>query len=142
MLAVENNTNMANLQNDLNQIYSWVEANNLQFNNLKFELLQYGDNKDLNKESYQYMSSSQLPIKSSEIVQDLGVGMSVNCSFKAHINSVVEDAKSRAGWVLRTFKDRRPLAMLTLWKSMVLPKLEYCSQLWCPTKKGDILTEA
>ena len=65
--------------------------------------------------------------------------MSVDCSFKAHINSVVEDAKSRAGWVLRTFKDRRPLAMLTLWKSMVLPKLEYCSQLWCPTKKGDIL---
>ena len=28
--------------------------------------------------------------------------------------------------------------MLTLWKSMILPKLEYCSQLWCPTKKGDI----
>ena len=50
MLAVENNTDMANLQNDLNQIYSWAEANNLQFNNLKFELLQYGDNKDL-KES-------------------------------------------------------------------------------------------
>ena len=29
--------------------------------------------------------------------------------------------------------------MLTLWKSLILPKLEYCSQLWCPVKKGAIL---
>ena len=28
--------------------------------------------------------------------------------------------------------------MLTLWKSMVLPILDYCSQLWSPTKVGEI----
>ena len=26
--------------------------------------------------------------------------------------------------------------MLTLWKSLVLPILDYCSQLWCPVKTG------
>ena len=48
-------------------------------------------------------------------------------------------AKTRASWALRTFKCRSPTAMLTLWKSLILPKLEYCSQLWCPVKKGAIL---
>ena len=28
--------------------------------------------------------------------------------------------------------------MLSLWKSLVLPKLEYCCQLWSPHKTGDI----
>ena len=28
--------------------------------------------------------------------------------------------------------------MKTLWKSLVLPILDYCSQLWCPTKQGHI----
>ena len=42
-------------------------------------------------------------------------------------------------WIYRSFKSRSQLTMLTLWKSVVLPKLEYCSQLWSPASKGDIL---
>ena len=41
-------------------------------------------------------------------------------------------------WILRTFKSRSPDLMLTTWKSLVLPILDYCSQLWCPQRKGDI----
>ena len=33
---------------------------------------------------------------------------------------------------------REVLPMLTLWKSLVRCKLDYCSQLWSPTRKGDI----
>ena len=28
--------------------------------------------------------------------------------------------------------------MLTLWKSLVMPILDYCSQLWSPSKVGEI----
>ena len=138
MLGIQSKNDMVNLQTDLNTIYEWAELNNLQFNDLKFELMQYGDNEGL-KDSHQYLSSSQVPLEASETVKDLGVLMSHDFSFRPHIDTIIEDAKSRAAWVLRTFKSRNPSAMLTLWKSMVLPKLEYCSQLWCPTKKGDIL---
>ena len=41
-------------------------------------------------------------------------------------------------WILRTFKSRSPDLMLTTWKSLVLPILDYCSQLWSPQWKGDI----
>ena len=33
---------------------------------------------------------------------------------------------------------REVIPMLTLWKSLVQCKLDYCSQLWSPARKGDI----
>ena len=71
-------------------------------------------------------------------VKDLGVTMGAEASFRKHIKSVVETANSQCGWILRTFRTRAITPMLTLWKSMVLCKLDYCSQLWCPSEKGDI----
>ena len=41
-------------------------------------------------------------------------------------------------WILRTFKSRSPLLMVSLFKAMVQPILDYCSQLWCPVQSGQI----
>ena len=43
-----------------------------------------------------------------------------------------------ASWILRTFQARDPTTMLTLYKSLVRPILEYSSVLWTPIKKGEI----
>ena len=136
--SISNLNDMTNLQNDANTIYAWANNNNLEFNDLKFELIQYGADDDL-KCSANYLSSSNNPIEPSTSVRDLGVIMQNDCTFSYQVDTAIADAKKRAGWALRTFKSRDPLTMLTLWKSLVLPKLEYCSQLWCPIKKGDIL---
>ena len=42
------------------------------------------------------------------------------------------------GWVLRVFQSQQRSLMLTLLKSVVIPLLEYCSQLWNPRKAKDI----
>ena len=42
------------------------------------------------------------------------------------------------GWVLREFQSRKRSLMLTLLKSLVIPLLEYCSQLRNPWKAKDI----
>ena len=42
------------------------------------------------------------------------------------------------GWVLRVFQSRKRSLMLTLLKSLVIPLLEYCFQLWNPWKAKDI----
>ena len=42
------------------------------------------------------------------------------------------------GWVLRVFQSRERYLMLTLLKSLVIPLLEYCCQLWNPWKANDI----
>ena len=70
--------------------------------------------------------------------KDLGVKMSSDGTFKLHIAGVVREARSQAAWVLRTFVTREKLPMLTLFKSLVQCKLDYCSQLWSPTSKSEI----
>ena len=64
--------------------------------------------------------------------------MSADGTFKQHINNMCQSAKNICSWILRTFKSRSPDLMLTLWRSLVLPILDYCSQLWSPSKVGDI----
>ena len=64
--------------------------------------------------------------------------MSSDGTFKMHIKKIVTEAGQQAGWILRTFTTRESLPMLTLWKSLVQCKLDYCSQLWSPASKGDI----
>ena len=64
--------------------------------------------------------------------------MSKNGKFKEHIHHTVTEAKKQCSWILRTFRTREATLMLTLWKSIVQSRLEYCSQLWSPLQVGDI----
>ena len=65
-------------------------------------------------------------------VRDLGVSMSSNCTFDFHISNLYKRCSNLAGWILRTFTIRDPQVMLTLYKSLVMSRLEYASQLWSP----------
>ena len=58
--------------------------------------------------------------------------------FTEHINHICSVAKQLSSWILRTFISREQIVMITLWKSLVLPKLDYCSQLWSPNTPGMI----
>ena len=64
--------------------------------------------------------------------------MSSNATFSKHIHEKCVAVKSKVAWVLRTFKSRDTLTMLTLWKTQILYHIEYCCQLWSPCRKGDI----
>ena len=40
--------------------------------------------------------------------------------------------------MISTFKTRQPLPIVTLWKTQIMYRLDYCSQWWSPNKKADI----
>ena len=42
------------------------------------------------------------------------------------------------GWVMRTFSRRSRFLMLTVWKTLIQSKLDYCSQLWSPSDQASI----
>ena len=125
------------LQEDLNTIYQWSSNNNMKFNSDKFECIRYGKKKELHDNTH-YLSDTNTVITPMDQINDLGVILSSNCLFKNQINEIVKTANKLCAWILRTFKTRAPKLMILLWKSLVLSKLDYCSQLWSPTVKGDI----
>ena len=125
------------LQSDLEAVYQWADDNNASFNNKKFEALRYGTN-DTVKCTTSYTAPDGTIITEKQHLRDLGVTMSADGTFKQHIHNMCQSAKNMCSWILRTFQSRSREVMLTLWKSMVLPILDYCSQLWSPSKAGQI----
>jgi hypothetical protein len=125
------------LQSDLNAVFKWSVDNNMAFNDPKFDLMRYGTNQEL-KDSTFYTRPDGEKIEEKCHVRDLGVTMSNTATFSEHINKIANSARDMCSWILRTFKSRSPELMLTTWKSLVLPILDYCSQLWCPIAKGEI----
>ena len=123
------------LQYDLNQIYEWTRRNNMKLNGCKFEHLSYGCNIDAKSYSI-YLDNKHSKIETKTSVKDLGVIMTHDGKFDEHINAVVDKVNSLVSWILRTFESREKNTMLTLWKSLVIPHLDYCSQLWSPLKRG------
>ena len=64
--------------------------------------------------------------------------MSVDMSFTSQIKKAILKATQKAGWILRTFRNRSPGILRTLWHSLVEPHLDYCSQLWSPAQSIEI----
>ena len=65
-------------------------------------------------------------------VLDLGVYMFSNCTFDFHVSCVYKRCSNLSGWILRTFSTRETRTMMTLFKSLVLSRLDYASRLWSP----------
>ena len=55
-----------------------------------------------------------------------------DCSFDHHISVISKKCSSIAGWILRTFTSRDRTPMLTLFKCIVLSRLDFGFQLWSP----------
>ena len=106
------------------------------FNNTKFQHLSYHSKKESRGSTY--LSSTGTTIETCDVVRDLGIFTDPGMRFKAHIDHIIKKAKSICAWIFRTFESRDKMTLVTLWKALVLPILEYCSQVWSPSMKGDI----
>ena len=125
------------LQIDLHKLYKWADANNMKFNANKFELLRYGKEQET-KSAATYKPYDDSNIDDKEQVRDLGIMMSNTATFTLHIRNIVKKARDKMRWVLRMFQSQQRSLVLTLFKSLVIPLLEYCCQLWNPWKAKDI----
>lgn len=127
---------LRNYKKDLTSLYSWAHQNNMFFNDNKFEHIHYSPQGFIENVST-YIAPDGSRINTKECVKDLGITLSSDCNFTEHIQNVVQKARSQSGWILRTFRTRKRCPMLTLYKSLVIPLLEYCCQLWSPWRIGE-----
>lgn len=129
--GVSNENEAKQLQEDLDGVYQWAQEVNMKFNGSKFQLLRYGQNTKL-KDTTSYTSCDGNVIEEASAAKDLGVIMSSSGTFEEHISKTVQKASAMSGWIFRTFKTRSVAPMMTLYKCLVLSKLDYCSVLWHP----------
>ena len=109
----------------------------MHFNGDKFECLRFWPNPALAPE-FDYVGPDGSNIEVKDNLKDLGVHISSDLSFTVHVEKVVSAASKLAGWGLRTFRKRGITTMKTIWKSLVQPKLDYCSQFWSPRDQESI----
>ena len=125
------------LQLDLAKVYSWAEQVNMHFNADKFECLRFWARPE-DAPDFSYLAPDDVNIAVKSSLRDLGVEVSSDLTFKIHITKTVTAASRLVGWGLRTFRRRGFGLMKTLWKSLIQPKLDYCSQLWSPEDQDSI----
>ena len=123
IMGIKEREDYDKMQSDLNKTYKWASENNMKFNGKKFEVLRYG--KKVSEDLIKYYTSDGQTIEEAETIKDLGVQMKNTATFDSEIDNVVSKGNRQASWVLRVFKTREKDPMMTLYKSMVLPHLEY-----------------
>ena len=82
------------------------------------------------------MTDTGSKITTKNTVKDLGVILNSNLKYDDHIEKIISKVNGICSWILHIFQNRNREVLLTLLKSLVLPHLDYCSQLWSPTKRS------
>ena len=133
--SVSSTVDCVDLQRDLRRVFTWADKKNMTFNSSKFKTMRYTASSTAQPVEYVYKTRTD-DVDRSESVTDLGVIMNESATFKKQIEKCASKAKGQIGWILRVFATREKLHMITLYKSLVLPFLEYCCPLWSPTDRN------
>ena len=120
---------MTDLQSDINLIAAWVKRSDLCLNTQKTKLLLISR---LRQPPPIVLTVDGSVICKVPSVTYLGVSVSSDLSWTAHIDSVCSKAKRQVGLLHRQFHNASPSCKDQLYKSLVLPILDYCSSLWDP----------
>ena len=82
-----------------------------------------------------HYSLNDFVLSNVKLVNDLGVYVDSNLSFKHHIATVVTKARQRAGVFFRGFASRSLDIVRKTFVTYIRPILEYNSNVWNPTHK-------
>ena len=110
----------------------------MKFNGSKFEVIRYGTNKEIKENTLYFTPNQENVIEEKETLRDLGVILSSNMKFSEHIDKITATVNKKMGWILRTFRSRDTFFMKLLWKQLLQPHVDYCSQLYFNGQSSDL----
>ena len=121
---------MSLMQSDIEKISDWSEANHLNINVAKTKYMIISRKKKAIPYFGLFLNGHQLERVSS--FRLLSVIIDENLSWSEHIISVSSKAKRTLGIIYRQFYLCDKATLLTMYKSLVLPILDYCCFVWDP----------
>ena len=122
-------SNHKEMQEDLDYLTEWQNTWLLKFNTVdrKCKVMHVGTT---NPNCTYYLNQTELPTIEEE--KDLGVLVTNDLSWNTNIDKSIVKANSTIGWTMRNIISRERNVMLSIFKTLVRPHLEYCVQLWAP----------
>ena len=130
---VNNDSDAQALQEDMNTLQKWAKKWKMTFNADKCKCMHIGKNN--RKYSYNIGATK---MEETEEEKDLGVLISNNLKVSKQCEHASKRANQAAGIIKRTIVNREENIMMNLYKTLVRPHLEYCSQVWSPHYKADV----
>ncbi len=129
--GIHNKEDCQELQDDLNELSAWSKQWLLRFNASKCVVLKM-------KSAIQYAYTlNGTFLNEVESQNDLGVTITSDLMPSQHILNIVKKANSRIYMIKRCFTGLTKKKLLTLYKSIVRPIMEYASPVWCPWQVKD-----
>ena len=118
------------LQEDLDRLVVWCDDNQLFMNLDKCKFIRFSRCSNVAPPAY---NINGYVLEEVESIRDLGVLLDKKLRFHRHIDQIVNKGFQMLGFVLRNAKDfKKTSTKIMLYRSLVCPNLEYCSQVWSP----------
>ncbi|VDI31343.1 Hypothetical predicted protein [Mytilus galloprovincialis] len=121
------------LQENLDRLCEWSDMWKLKFNAAKCEVLHINPDNDLH---YRYTmldeSGHFIALSTVNEERDLGVTFESNLKFEKHISDMYNTAQRVLSLIHHSFDYMDQDMFLTIYKSIVLPLLEYATCVWSP----------
>ena len=130
--TVSNETDQCKMQNLVNRLGEWSIRWDLKFNVEKCKIFHTGRNNP----GYNYTLYGQT-LSCTEAEKDVGVILTPDLRPSKMVARAATRANQKLGAMARAITWRDKYTWINLYKVFVRPKLEYCSQAWCPWTIGD-----
>ena len=138
-LTIHNSSDCIKLQDDLNNLQKWESDWQMSLHPEKCEDIHITTKKYPIIHKYTLHGHTLLSVPQ---IKYLGVQISQDLKWNSHINSISSKANQTLGFLKRNLKINSRTIKEKAYKSIVRPKLEYCSTVWDPKcienpKEGD-----
>ena len=117
-------------QLDLDHLTKWEAIWKLKFNVDKCKVLHIG----CNNEKFKYKLNNK---ELKEVIEerDLGVTFNGSFNFSNQILAIVSKANQKIGWTMRNIISREAFVITRVYKALIRPHIEYCTQAWAPVAR-------
>lgn len=122
------------LQMDLDSLQEWSNDWLLRFNVNKCAVMHYG----YQNQRVEYTIGNEI-LRKTDNERDLGVIMTPDLNFSAHVTHAVKKAQRNLAIINRTISSRKQEVFMPLYKALVRSHLEFAAPVWNPYLIRDIL---
>jgi hypothetical protein len=142
--VIKNTQDKIILQKDIDILVDWSRKWLMDFNVDKCKVLEVKLGRNTcpiaqNELSMAVTNGSRMDLAKTDSERDLGVVLNNKLKWNDHIDQAVLKANSVIGMLKRSFKFWNCRIFKQLYTSLVRPHLEYCSAVWNPHLKKDII---